>query len=217
MLCSRKRVCWLETWSLGGEHKQVIPCFSYVGANFTRQLSLTQIAKEQLVKETRILNSILSKLYQYSQLRTEVFFKIFDTKICPILSHGSELWGIEKQIAIERMQTYACKRYMCVNLKTSNDAVLGYCGRYPMYIDGIERCLSYWLKVQDHCYVRKCYNTISVVRSGDQGQVRSGDQDYSCSMLLYHVIRTTCFHAGGWGSTAFAGHSSRSMLVFTQN
>ena len=32
--------------------------------------------------------------------------------------------------------------------------------------------------------------------------VRSGDQDYSCSMLLYHVISTTCSHAGGWGSTA---------------
>ena len=33
-------------------------------------------------------------------------------------------------------------------------------------------------------------------------QVRSGDQDYSCSMLLYHVISTTCSNAGGWGSTA---------------
>ena len=53
-----------ETWSLGGEHKQVIPCFSYVGANFTRQLSLTQITKEQLVKETRILISILSKVIE---------------------------------------------------------------------------------------------------------------------------------------------------------
>ena len=49
------------------------------------------------------------------------------------------------------------------------------------------------------------------------GQVRSGDLDYSCSMLLYHVISTTCSHAGGWGSTALAGHSSRSMLVSTQN
>ena len=59
------------------------------------------------------------------------------------------------------MQTYACKRYMCVNLKTSNDAVLGDCGRYPMYIESTKRCLSYWLKIlkmQDHRYVRKCYN-----------------------------------------------------------
>ena len=48
-------------------------------------------------------------------------------------------------------------------------------------------------------------------------QVRSGDQDYSCSMLLYHVISTNCSHAGGWGSAALAGHSSRGMLVFTPN
>ena len=97
-----------------------------------------------------------------------MFFKIFDTKICPILLYGSELWGIEKQVAIERVQTYACKRYMCVNLKTSNDAVLGDCGRYPMYIESTKRCLSYWLKIlkmQDHCYVRKFYN---MMRHNDQ-------------------------------------------------
>ena len=150
-----------ETWSLGGERIQVVPCFTYVGVNFTRQLSLIQMAKEQSVKGKRVLISILSKLYQYGQLPKEVFFKIFDTKICPILLYGSELWGIEKQVAIERVQTYACKRYMCVNLKTSNDAVLGDCGRYPMYIESTKRCLSYWLKIlkmQDHRYVRKCYN-----------------------------------------------------------
>ena len=31
-------------------------------------------------------------------------------------------------------------------------------------------------------------------------------------VLLCHVISTTCSHAGGWGSIALVGHSSRSLL-----
>ena len=77
----------------------------------------------------------------------------------------NDLYGsdIGKQIAIKRVQTYACKRYLCVNLKTSNDAVLCDCDCFPIYIEGTKRCLSYWLKIlkmQDHRYVRKCYNMI---------------------------------------------------------
>ena len=50
---------------------------------------------------------------------------------------------------------------MCVNLKSSNDAVLGDCDRYPMYIEGMKRSMLYWLKIlklRDHRYVWKCYN-----------------------------------------------------------
>ena len=36
-----------EAWLLGSERLQVVPCFTYVGMNFTRQLSLIQMAKEQ--------------------------------------------------------------------------------------------------------------------------------------------------------------------------
>ena len=69
-----------ERWTCGGVELEVVPCFTYVGLNFTRQLSLTQMASEQAVKEKRILISILSKLYNYGQLSREVFFKIFDKK-----------------------------------------------------------------------------------------------------------------------------------------
>ena len=150
-----------EAWLLGGERLQVVLCFTYIGMNFTRQLSLIKMAKEQAVRGKRVLTAVLSKLYQYGQLPKDVFFKLLDTKICPILLYGSKLGGVEKRVAIERVQNYACKRYMCVNLKSNNDAVLGDCGRYPMYTEGMKRSVTYWLKIlklHDHRYVRKCYN-----------------------------------------------------------
>ena len=55
---------------------------------------------------------------------------------------------------------YACKRYMCLNAKTVNAGVLGDCGRYPLWIEFLKRCINYWLKIlkmPNHRYVKKYY------------------------------------------------------------
>ena len=120
---------------------EVVTCFTYLGLRFTRQLSLTQIASEQAIKGKRILVSILAKLYKYGQISNEVFLKIFDTKISPVLMYRAEIWDTDYQQAVERVHYYACKSYMCVRLNYPNDAVLGDCGQFPMYIVAYKRCL----------------------------------------------------------------------------
>ena len=80
-----------------------------------------------------------------------------------MLLYGAEIWGVEKQIAIERVHYYACKRYMCVQTNSCNDAVLGDCGRFPLYIKGVKRSISYWLKLlkmRETKYARQCYNML---------------------------------------------------------
>ena len=54
-----------ETWSIGGERIQDVPCFTYVDVNFTRKLSLIPKGERTAVKGKRVLISILCKLYQY--------------------------------------------------------------------------------------------------------------------------------------------------------
>ncbi|XP_053373959.1 uncharacterized protein LOC128546717 [Mercenaria mercenaria] len=48
---------------------------------------------------------------------------------------------------LERAQYYACKRFMCAKQKTSNVAILGDCGRYPLYITTYKRSIKYWMKI----------------------------------------------------------------------
>ena len=74
--------------------------------------------------------------------------------------YGAEIWGSQKQMPIEIIHNYACKRYMCVNQKTVNAAVLGDCGRFPMFIKAAQRCVKYWckiLKMPDSRLVKKSY------------------------------------------------------------
>ena len=74
--------------------------------------------------------------------------------------YGAEIWGIDYQQIIERIHFYACKRYMCARLNSSNDAVLGECGRFPLHIYYQKRCIKFWLKIlrmPADRYIKKCY------------------------------------------------------------
>ena len=88
-----------------------------------------------------------------------------------MLLYGSEIWGFTKRESIELVHRYACKRYMCVGLHSSNAAVLGDCGRFPLWIETARRCIRYWLRIlsmDDSRYVKKCYNMLKVL--DDYGQ-----------------------------------------------
>ena len=100
------------------------------------------------------------------------FFTLFDRKIpVVVLLYGSEIWGFSKREATELVHRYACKRYMCVRLQSSNVAVLGDCGKFPMWIEAAKRCVKYWLRIlcmDDSRFVGICYNMLKVL--DDYGQ-----------------------------------------------
>lgn len=141
-----------------GNELDIVNGFHYVGLLFTPKLSLYRMTDDLSKKGKRILISILSSLHSHGTLSKSVFFKIFDTKICFMLLYGCEVWGIEQFESIERLQYYACKRFMNVTLKASNFGVLGDCGRYPLYITTFKRVIKYWIKIlrmPSHRYVKK--------------------------------------------------------------
>lgn len=151
----------VEKWTYRGEPIETVSSFSYVGVLFTQQLSFPIMASEQATKAKRVLVALLSKLYKYGQLPRSAFFKIFDTKVLPILLYGAEIWSVTRQTAPETVHLYACKRYMCLPKRSTSAAVLGDCGRHPVYIAGIIRAIKYWLRLiclSDNRYVKKAYN-----------------------------------------------------------
>ena len=68
------------------------------------------------------LLSILQSLREYGNLskKKNACLKHFDMKVCPMLLHGCELWGLNPIECIDTIQYYACKRFIKVPLKTSN-------------------------------------------------------------------------------------------------
>ena len=66
------------------------------------------MANDQAVKSKRVLISMLSKFDQYSRLPKDVFFKIFDTKICLFL-YGAEIWAVENRYLLKESSTTPAK------------------------------------------------------------------------------------------------------------
>ena len=77
-----------------------------------------------------------------------ILFKIFDTQIQPIIDYGSEIFYDRKpKPRLESLQTTYLKRALGVRVQTSNLAILGESGRYPLIARQEKLTLGYWLKL----------------------------------------------------------------------
>lgn len=59
---------------------------------------------------------------------------------------------------------YACKRYMCVDIKSRNASVPDDSGRFPLHIENAKRCIKYWIRIlkikKSKIGKTKCYNMV---------------------------------------------------------
>jgi hypothetical protein len=83
--------------------------------------------------------------------------------ILPIVLYGSEIWGYEQYKSIEKVQINYCKKVLGVPKTTSNEAALGECGRYPLMLHSVIKCIKYWLKLlnmPESRYPKACYQML---------------------------------------------------------
>ena len=76
---------------------------------------------------------ILRLLWRLGEQCPKLFFKLFDCQIQPMLTYGSEVWGIMADNSIiERVHLFAIKRFLDVSTRTPSALVYGESGRYPL-------------------------------------------------------------------------------------
>ena len=88
---------------------------------------------------------------------------MFDRCVSPILTYGSEVWGLYTHESIENVQIRFCKKILGVGSKTPTNAVLGDCGRFHMFIMCSLKCLKYWLKILElpqESLAKGCYDML---------------------------------------------------------
>ena len=93
-------------------------------------------------------NNHLLFLFSKVPLDIETKFTLFDSLVVPILLYGSEVWGIYNFKEIDTLHFKFCKKVLGVKLQTSNMAVLGELGRFPLSVLCKERALKYRLKIK---------------------------------------------------------------------
>jgi hypothetical protein len=121
--------------------------YKYLGIMFSSRLKWSKATNTLAAQGKKALFSIKKVIYKCNGIPIEVAFELFDKMILPVVTYAAEVWGYEIYEPIERVQFQFCKFILGVASNTCNSAVLGECGRYPLYIHYYLKCIKYWLKL----------------------------------------------------------------------
>ena len=138
--------------------------YCYLGITFSLTGSLLTAQQKLRQKGLRSYFSLKSML-DIRSLRKTTVFKLFDALICPVVTYGCQIWLPEtwfvrdlleprtnstsrlERIAkdpLEKLHVTFLKWSMGVSKKTSNAAVWGDCGRYPLAAEMSKQVYSYF-------------------------------------------------------------------------
>ena len=84
-------------------------------------------AKQSCYEVNKSLNSL--NCYSF-----DVFMKLFNSKVLPILSYASEVWGLSDVSKVEGVHTTCIKRFLNVSVHCSNATLYSDIGRFPLSI-----------------------------------------------------------------------------------
>ena len=125
--------------------------YEYVGITFSTNKP-TFKANYQNVREKSLRATYLARKLLYNALGNNApistQIKIFDTQIRPILEYGCEIWYPGSQIKLlESVQMKFLRRALGIKEQTSNLAVYGETGRFPLQLRQMELQLRYWCRL----------------------------------------------------------------------
>ena len=136
-----------EKWFLGGERLEVVNSYKYLGMVISTKLSPVTAQADLVYRAKAGLIQVVKSLRNINSVDPLVFFKLFDTRIQPILLYSSEVWGFDDCQTIENIHVKGMKMFCNVSAKTPNIMLYGDCGRYPLSISANIRAVKYWCKI----------------------------------------------------------------------
>lgn len=153
-----------EKWLFDGLEIKTVNMYKYLGIFMSSKLSFQHTFKDLAERARKGVSAIMRFLWTVGEFSPTVFFKLFDCQIQPILTYGSEVWGLTPdQECIERVHLVALKRFLGVSYKSPRHLIYGETGRYPLYVATYSRCVKFWLRLtmlDTGRYPKKAYNML---------------------------------------------------------
>jgi len=144
-----------------GELLEIVDNFKYLGIVYTVGGSFN--ATYEALHGQALKAGFRLKCYMIKFPNMSVSHKLdlFDKLIEPIISYGSEVWGMNEATKLERIHMQFCKQILGVKRQTQNSFIYGELGRYPLKIKRLLRVIKYWIKIincSNEKYVKLVYN-----------------------------------------------------------
>ena len=133
-------------WTYGGNEIEVLNSFNYLGVtlNYTGNFNLN--TQTLYGKGLKAMSVLVSNLKCYDT-KPKLALQLFDSFVSSTIMYGSEVWGFCNSKKLENIHVKFCKTVLGVRQSSSNVAVYGELGRYPIYINICTRIVKYWFKL----------------------------------------------------------------------
>jgi len=136
-----------EKWYLGTEKVEVVNEYKYLGNMFSTKLCTNTVLSDLACRARASVMQIMKALRKLGHMTPDIFYKILDTQIQPMLLYGAEIWGLDDCNIIEGIHLFALKYFMNVSSRTPNMMVYGDAGRFPLHVNATMRSIKYWTRI----------------------------------------------------------------------
>ena len=142
------RTALCEKWKYSGTPLKIVNVYKYLGMYLFTRLSFSHALNDMSQRANKGVICIFKLLWSIGERSPSIFFKLFDTQIQPMLSCGSEVWGLDADTTlIEMIHLFALKRFLNTISRTPNVMVYGETGRYPLFVNISIKCNKFWLRI----------------------------------------------------------------------
>ncbi|VDH94851.1 Hypothetical predicted protein [Mytilus galloprovincialis] len=124
---------------------------------FSEHVTWNKTVKELSKSASRALSCLTVKFYAYGGMTYQVFTKLYESLVQPILLYGASIWGLTEHRLINNVQNRASKIFLGVTKLTSNTAVQGDLGWLSCHAKQRLEVLRFFYKLENSDNSRTFY------------------------------------------------------------
>jgi hypothetical protein len=128
--------------------------YSYLGIVLNEHLDYSYTAKCVAQSANRALGLIIAKVKSFGGVPYNVYTKLYDSIVFPVIAYGAAIWGTDSYSCIDAVQHRAARFFLNVGKYTPNAAVEGDMGWMPMLARQWKVVSGFWSRVSTMQSVR---------------------------------------------------------------
>ena len=133
-------------FTYSGNIIEIVSNFNYLGLVFSSNGNFYDAIKTLSGKATRSMSELLY-ITKNKDIPVKITVDLFDSFVASILYYSSEVWGFITSELVERIHRKFLKKILNVKSSTSNSAIYGELGRFPLHINMKVRIIKYFVKL----------------------------------------------------------------------
>lgn len=137
-----------QVFTCGSNNSQVVSQNTYLGILLDEHLDFDKTAKSVAKSAGRALGLLIAKSKCLGGMPFNVFTKLYNSLVWPVISYGAAVWGTKSHSSINAVQNRAMRFFLDLGKYTPTAALYGELGWQPPYVKQWVAVARQWHRFQ---------------------------------------------------------------------